>query len=80
MPTLYFDCTVPPHDIYSLEVGKLLYKYNKPQIPATFKYYFMIIAYVCPYNKRRTKSRQSVLLKAGSKSSAEMLYSAMDIW
>jgi len=55
-------------DIYSLEPGRFMYKYNKSQLPATFNDYFKLITDVHPYTTRQTRTRKLVLLEARSNS------------
>jgi len=54
------------NDIYSLQMGKFMYKHNKSQLTTTYNDYFTLISDVCPYNARQTKTRQFALPKARS--------------
>ena len=68
-------------DIYSHEVSKFIYKYNKSQLPATFNDYFKLITDVHQYNTRQTKTRLFALPKGHSTSGSKMIkYSAVEIW
>jgi len=68
-------------DIYSLEVGKFIYKYTNSQLPATFNNLFKLITDAHPYNTRQTKTRQFALPAPRSNSGAKMIkHSEIEIW
>ena len=69
------------HDIYRLEVGKLMYKFKNDILPENFQNYFKYVSTIHNHNTRTTANLSMYPIRPNTKFSKNTLkYKGVEVW